>query len=240
MNSRHSMYTMLLLLTLPLRPLASSQNAGMNPSRGRFQILHSFQGGTDGLDPAAGLIADGAGNFYSTTSFGGGGCAGGGCGTVFKIDKAGNETVLYVFTGGSDGKYPSASLVKDASGNLYGTAGGGSHNNGTVFKLDASGNFTVLYAFAGGADGGGFISALIRDLAGNLYGTTSTGGDLKCRSANVPGCGTVFKLGTDGRETVLYTFVGGAHGANPQASVVPRRGWQFLWHNFLRRQPHLL
>ncbi len=219
MKSSCSMSTMLLLLTLALRPLASPQNAGTNQPRGRFQILHSFQGGTDGLDPGAGLIADAAGNFYSTTSGGGGVCGGGGCGTVFRVDQAGNETVLYAFTGGTDGIYPSTGLVQDASGALSGTASGGAHNAGTVFKLDASGNFTTLYAFTGGADGGG-PSALIRDSAGTLYGTTSVGGDLRCQSLNAPGCGTVFKLGTDGQETVLYTFVGGSHGATPQASLV--------------------
>ena len=79
----------------------------------------------DGDFPVSGLIADAAGNLYSTT--GGGGntsapnCVFNGCGVVFKLDRSGNETVLYTFTGGADGSGPSAGLVRDAAGNLYGT-----------------------------------------------------------------------------------------------------------------------
>jgi len=104
-------------------------------TKGAETVLHSFKGGSDGTYPAAGLI-DVAGTLYGTT--GGAGsvssCAGG-CGTVFKITTEGAETVLYSFAGGSDGNYPSASLI-DLGGTLYGTtAYGGASNNGTVFKL---------------------------------------------------------------------------------------------------------
>jgi uncharacterized repeat protein (TIGR03803 family) len=83
-----------------------------------------------------GLVLDAEGNLYGTTYIGGtGGCFDGtsyGCGTVFKLDKNGSETVVYSFTGGTDGAYPSGSLARDEAGNLYGTNGGG---NGVVFKL---------------------------------------------------------------------------------------------------------
>jgi uncharacterized repeat protein (TIGR03803 family) len=52
---------------------------------------------------------------------------------VFKIDPSGKETVLYSFTGGADGKYPTSSLVLDSAGNLYGTTimgGTGCNGNG--------------------------------------------------------------------------------------------------------------
>lgn len=94
-------------------------------------------------------------------------------------------TALYTFTGGADGGYPSAGLVPDAAGNLYGTTSeGGSlsgcspYGCGLVFKLDPTGNETVLYTFTGWADGSGPCAGLVRDAAGNLYGTTFEGGDL--------------------------------------------------------------
>ena len=96
----------------------------LDPS-GNETVLYSFTGGADGAIPEAGLIRDAAGNLYGTTSEGGntsGSCAGyGGCGVVFKLDAAGNETVLYTFTGGADGLWPYAGLIRDAAGNLYGT-----------------------------------------------------------------------------------------------------------------------
>ena len=66
---------------------------------------------------------DGAGNLYGTTYFGGAyqNCNGDGCGTVFKLDAAGNETVLHSFTNGADGGFPVAGVVMDKQGNLYGT-----------------------------------------------------------------------------------------------------------------------
>ena len=80
-------------------------------------VLYSFTGGSDGRKPVAGLIADGSGNLYGTTEFGGAS----GNGVVFKLSPGGTETVLYSFTGGSDGGIPRAGLIADRSGNLYGT-----------------------------------------------------------------------------------------------------------------------
>src|SRR5579863_8293 len=223
-------------LLLAVQPLSVSQQLAHRSSQAQFQILHSFQGGRDGLDPGAGLISDAAGNFYGTTSGGGAVCAGGGCGTVFKVDKPGNVTVLYAFTGGTDGEYPSTGFVRDTDGTLYGTASGGADKAGTVFKLDASGKFTLLYTFPGGA-AGSFPSSLILDSAGNLYGTTSNGGDLSCGPSYAPGCGTVFRLGTDGQETVLYTFVGGSGGASPQAGLVRDAAGNFYGTTFYGGNP---
>ena len=71
----------------------------------------------------------------------------------------------------------------------------------------------MLYSFTGGADGGSPYAGVIRDAAGNLYGTTLYGG-------SYAGCGVVFKVDTAGHETVLYSFTGGADGANPYAGVI--------------------
>jgi uncharacterized repeat protein (TIGR03803 family) len=160
-------------------------------------VLHSFNG-TDGADPEAGLIQDAAGNFYGTTSRGGALDKG----IAFKLDTSGQETVLHSFTGGADGGTPSASLLLDASGNLYGTTSGGgdltcgtSTGCGTVFKIDMLGNETVLHSFNGKADGSSPTAGVVMDAAGNLYGTALLGGDFSCRQE---GCGTVFILGAVG------------------------------------------
>jgi uncharacterized repeat protein (TIGR03803 family) len=76
-------------------------------------------------------VRDSEGNLYGTTAAG----ARWNCGTVFKVDKTGKETLLYVFTGGSDGASPYAGLVQDAQGNLYGTTTGSFGTGGTVFKI---------------------------------------------------------------------------------------------------------
>src|SRR5579863_9869559 len=89
-----------------------------------FGLVHSFSGPPDGAAPTAGLVTDAAGNFYGTTAFGGiNNCSSMGevgCGTVFKLDSSGNETVLHRFSG-ADGAFPAAGLLLDTAGNLYGT-----------------------------------------------------------------------------------------------------------------------
>ncbi len=190
---------------------------------GRETGLYVFTGGSDGFQPYSAVVADHNGDLYGTTLEGGNdNCQGEGCGTVFRVSaRTGRETVLYRFTGLTDGAFPNA-VLRDASGNLYGTtqSGGTSHLYGTVFKVDTTGRETVLYNFMGGTDGGGPAAGLIADASGNLYGTTEFGGDLSCSRYNIPGCGTVFKLDTAGRETVLYRFTGGADGLYPVAPLV--------------------
>jgi uncharacterized repeat protein (TIGR03803 family) len=139
---------------------------------GKETVLYSFKGKSDGKTPMAGLIRDAAGNFYGTTEFGGAS----GAGVVFKLDAAGTETVLYPFTGGSDGANPIASLIRDPAGNLYGTTlHGGASGVGVVFSLDLTGKQTVLHSF--NKKDGEFPSApLFRDAHGNLYGTAEGGG----------------------------------------------------------------
>jgi uncharacterized repeat protein (TIGR03803 family) len=104
-------------------------------SAGVATALHGFPGPPDGFGPR-GLVLDQAGNLFGTTFEGGtGSCTAGnppvqvGCGTIFEIDAAGNETVLYSFTGQADGESPVTSLILDAAGNFYGTT------SSTVFKM---------------------------------------------------------------------------------------------------------
>jgi uncharacterized repeat protein (TIGR03803 family) len=181
----------------------------VDPS-GKGTILHTFTGKPDGAIPVAGLIRDASGNLYGTTYFGGSA----GKGTVFKLDTASNETVLYSFTGNNgDGAQPYSGLIRDASGNLYGTTYfGGLAGKGTVFKLDTAGKLTVLHSFTDRPDGASPVASLVMDASGNLYGTTGYGG--------ATGKGTVFKLDTAGKLTVLHSFAGGLDGENPAANLI--------------------
>lgn len=206
---------------------SSSTGSGSNGQSYTESVLYSFAGVPDGANPySAGLVLDAQGNLYGATVSGGdASCTGNigttGCGTVFKLNPAGQETILHTFTGSPGGEVPYAGLVLDSQGNLYGTtAGGGVHNNGgTVFKVDATGNETILYSFCAAGvypyfctDGNGPEAGLVLDPQGNLYGTTAGGG--------ASGNGTVFKLSTAGVQTVLHSFTGsGGDGAMPFSSL---------------------
>jgi uncharacterized repeat protein (TIGR03803 family) len=196
----------LAILLLPAVVATPSAEAQAHPT---FRTLYAFTGGKDGQYPHGGLVRDAVGTFYGTTVSGGfSRCRS--CGTVFKLSKTGKETVLHRFPGTQyDGLNPPAGLVRDKAGNLYGTTyGGGTTGNGTVFKVEKTGKKTVLHSFTGTPDDGRQPQAgLVRDAAGNLYGTTTGGGPSNA--------GTVFKLDTTGKETVLYSFTGESTGSSP-------------------------
>jgi uncharacterized repeat protein (TIGR03803 family) len=176
-----------------------------------------------------GLVFGKKGVLYGVASGGGTGL-----GSVFELRPpagaggAWSERTIYAFTGGAGGENPAyegASLTFDASGNLYGVAGGGTYTEGVVFELSppASGNTwteTVLHTFGPPPtmDGAGPLCRLGFDAAGNLYGTTAAGGDTNSY-------GTVFELsppsapGDPWTETILYEF-NGDDGYNPRAGVV--------------------
>ncbi|HXM42776.1 MAG TPA: choice-of-anchor tandem repeat GloVer-containing protein [Bryobacteraceae bacterium] len=176
---------------------------------GNYAVLYSFAGGTDGANPLAGVTLDSSGSLYGTTNNGGEG----GFGVVFKLNTAGQETVLHSFTGGADGEYPNGGVIVDPYGNLYGTTTyGGAANAGVVYKVDAAGQYSVLHSFNyGDSDGANPYAGVIFDSAGNLYGTTYSGGAV--------GAGIVYKLNAAGQETVLHSFAW-ADGACPSAGVV--------------------
>jgi len=190
---------------------------------GTESVKYAFAGGSDGAGPDGGLIADGVGDFYGTTS--GGGNANDG--TVFEFSAGGAESILYAFKGGtSDGIEPAGGLALDKKGNLYGTTvfGGngtpcGSAGCGTVFKVTPGGSESVLHAFQGGSDGAEPGGGVIRDANGNLYGTTGGGGNTDNICPPI-GCGTVFKIAPDGTESVLYAFQAGNDGVAPAAGLV--------------------
>jgi len=203
-------------------------------SAGSETPLHAFTGVPDGSFPESSLsefggsqvVRDSAGNLYGTTASGGSvSCA---CGTVFKVDSAGHETVLYDFSGQPDGSQP-GNVVMDNAGNLYGTTlAGGVSGNGTVFKVDTSGHETVLYSFTGAQshDGSAPIG-LVLDSSGSLYGVTRSGGSSSnCPSNGNGGCGTFFKLDSTGHETLLYSFKGlpSADGLSPANLMIDSAG----------------
>ena len=176
---------------------------------GNETVLHNFMGGADGASPYAGLIRDAASNLYGTAVYGGASNAG----VVYKVDTAGNETVLYSFSGELDGGYPYAGVMRDEAGNLFGTTfRGGASGAGVVYRVDSAGHEGVLYSFSGGADGGYPYAGVTSDPAGNLYGSTLSGGAWNS--------GVVYKVDRSGNETVLYSFAGGAEGAGNYDGVI--------------------
>ncbi len=168
------------------------------------------------------MVFDGTGNLYGTTSSGGttfGPVCPDGCGVIFELSPGSGgqwtEKVLHQFcseTGCADGANPTAGLILDASGNLYGTTlnGGAPYDYGTVFELtpaDDQWTETVLHAFEGGQeDGYNPHAGVVQDKSGSLYGTTESGYETLSGVNN----GTVFKLtpaaGGQWAESVIYGF----------------------------------
>lgn len=197
------------------------------------KVLYSFKSGADGANPSGGLLLDEKGTAYGTTYRGGGSpnchnSLGTGCGTVFKLTptnkgRVWGEKILHRFSG-DDGGLPNGSLVVDAKGDLYGTAGGGTSKWGVVFRLTPSPRKsgwaeTVLYDFKPhDKDGVLPMAGLTFDTSGNLYGTTnaSDGGVY----------GAVFRLkppgGKGGEWTIsaIYGFPGAPDGRAPGATLV--------------------
>lgn len=173
------------------------------PAGAQFSNVASFNG-TDGSYPQYGPLVQGRdGNFYGTTSVGGGN----GYGEVFKVTAAGAVTVIYSFcslSDCSDGANPAGGVVLGTDGNFYGmTAQGGDSNGcnfpygcGTIYKVTSSGKLTTLYTFTTLSPGAGSVSGLAEGNDGNFYGTTA--GDL--------GDGTIFKITPKGVLTALHTF----------------------------------
>jgi uncharacterized repeat protein (TIGR03803 family) len=181
------------------------------------KLVYSFAGLGDGADPATSLTFDGAGNGYGTTVVGGSGY-----GTVFELKRLSGgkfqETVLYSFSGGADGKNPYGGVIFDGAGNLYGTTVSGGSGGvcsgdgcGVVFELTNNGGIwteSVLYNFTGGNDGSGPGGGVVFDKSGNLYGTTPDGGEFSQ--------GVVYELSLQGstwKQTVIHAFTGGNDGA---------------------------
>ena len=164
------------------------------------KVLYSFTGGADGANPTGPLVMDAAGNLYGTAP--GGGASN--LGVVFElVNSSGTytETVLHTFTTFPDA-IPTGGLVRDATGNLYGTT------FSTVFELvNSSGTYTekVLDSV------NNIVGGVLIDTAGNLYFSTSFGNGSVLELVNSSGTYT---------QKVLYSFTGGADGANPDSGLL--------------------
>jgi hypothetical protein len=193
-------------------------------------VLYHFQGLTDGAYPVGGLISDAQGNFYGTSDY-----------TVFELSPPAQSggtwtfALLHEFTGGTtDGTSSHSGLVRDASGNLYGTtlSGGyegngycGSIGCGTVFEVSppalkgGAWSEQVIHYFGMGNDGFNPEAGLALDAAGNLYGTTFSGG--------TPGGGMAFRLSLPSQsggawtEEIIHSFgYTTSDGAAPVATMI--------------------
>jgi len=188
--------------------------------------LYGFTAGSDGDVPLSRVVFGPDGALYGTTFYGGTGCQGNGCGTIYRLAPPANicrsvscpwtETILHRFDG-ADGARPVGDIVFDRSGNIYGTTEeGGTNNFGTVFQLTHSSGQWVLntlfsFSFVNGTSP---QTGVILDPAGNLYGSTSGGGN---------GEGVIFELSPSGSgwtDTTLYAFHDGLDGGTPDGGLV--------------------
>lgn len=204
-----------------------------------FTVLHTLNGGSDGNLLVNGLTRDRQGNLYGTAFYGGlNNCVDNyGCGTVFKLSRHGagwTFSVLYAFTGLSDGAWPAAPVTIAADGSVYGTTSGGGSNTcnegfgcGTVFRLQPPPTIcravscpwskTTLYEFNFGTDGA-YPNAVTVDQSGNVYGT----------SANTDGNrdntrGSVWELSPSGQSwtfNVIHEFTDAEGAGWPLGAVV--------------------
>ena len=154
-------------------------------------VLYTFTGGADGRSPAGSVVIDKSGALYGVTSVGGNTlCPQQTCGVAYKVSppaagqSAWTETVVYAFNNAPDAYSPGGPLTFDPSGNLFGTAGGGSDNTGAVFELSppAAGQTawteSIFYSFPSNyQDGVGPSGGVHRDAAGDFFGVTQGGGD---------------------------------------------------------------
>jgi uncharacterized repeat protein (TIGR03803 family) len=176
-------------------------------------LIYQFGEGP-GYHPYAGVAFDDNGNLYGTTPYGGSADSG----LAYELTPSNGSwspTILYNFLLHSDGGQPSAGLLPDNAGDLYGATGtGGPDGGGTVFELSPMGldwNLTVLHSFESPAKP---FANLAMDAAGNLYGTTTDGGVFRH--------GNVFKLTRRGDSwiyTSLYDFTGDSDGSSPYGAV---------------------
>jgi len=173
-------------------------------TNGTYTVLRSLNSATDGGNSYSSLTQGKDGALYGMTYNGGTYSQG----TIFKITTAGTFKVLRHLQG-IDGSYPDRNdLVSAADGNLYGIIRNGGNNGvGVIYKLSTTGTFTIIKHLDYRADGGRPYGNLVQGPDGMLYGTTSQGG--------INGFGTIFKITTAGKLTLLYSLDNTKDGSNP-------------------------
>ncbi len=164
---------------------------------GALTILHSFSlADGKGIFPNGPLVHAADGFFYGTTREGGGG--------VFRVDVAGNLTLLHAIT---DSAQLLAGLIQGADGAFYGTTDG---PPGTVFRIDAAGSYSVVNRFDG-PGGYGLNQRLLQANDGFFYGTAPQGGLLDFQA------GDLFRLTAVSDLRVLHSFT----QTDSSAGVIP-------------------
>jgi hypothetical protein len=204
-----------------------------------YTLLQSFTGDQNGGRPT-GLMAGPAGSLIGETIQGGNAACGAGCGLIFQLSPPTGgqtlwtETILYGFTGGTDGAYPRDGLVPDGQGNLFGTtvssglcSDGGC---GTVFELSppamgqTAWTLTTLYTFADHKSGYYPAGKLLPDQSGGFYGITWGGGN-QGKVCYYEGCGTVYHLtpprkkAEAWKKTTIYQFTAYPDGQTPYTTL---------------------
>jgi uncharacterized repeat protein (TIGR03803 family) len=172
-------------------------------STGALVTLADFGGdSTLGSSPSGGLVMDAGGDIFGTTSGGGTG----GDGTVFEWVKSTRRLVTLASFDGSNGASPYGGVVRDTSGNLFGTTygGTGADASGTLYEwVQSSGSLVTLAAFSGGHAGyslnQGLNAGLVQDSSGDLFGVTDT-----ANSASV--YGSLFEWSSTGGLVILSGF----------------------------------
>ena len=187
-------------------------------------VIHKFTGSPDGTTPLGALVADAGGNLYGAAPEGGS-CTVStrGCGVVFKLSPpatqggAWTETILYTFTGGSDGANPNGTLIFDKQGNLFGG------RNGGIFELSPPATQGGAWTETNLPSPGSQQGSKLLFYGGNFYGVTQDGG-----SANL---GTAFILkppsivGGTWKYRIIHNFgVVSGDGTHPVAGLVVRSG----------------
>jgi probable HAF family extracellular repeat protein/uncharacterized repeat protein (TIGR03803 family)/YVTN family beta-propeller protein len=149
---------------------------------GRITKIHEMDPTTEGLKPRYGLMQGADGYFYGTTD----GPSMFGPATLFRMDSAGQVTVLHAFD--PAGGAPSGRLMQAPDGYLYGMTSfpGG----GTIYRSTTSGAMSVLHTF--GLDQSTVSSGLVLADNGFFYGKTNSG--------------SVFKMDATGAFSVVHDF----------------------------------
>ena len=169
---------------------------------GALTTVYNFTGGSDGANPASGLVQLGDGSFDGTTTGGGSNY-----GTIFNAGVSTTESILVPFTS-YNGASPTAPPVEGSDGNLYGvTSSGGENGHGSVYQLTPTGTLNSLYSFTGSDDGSSPAGALVEGPDGSFYGATGSGG--------AQAAGTIFKVTSAGALTTLYSLNGASDGGSP-------------------------
>jgi uncharacterized repeat protein (TIGR03803 family) len=195
--------------------LTQSGVAQVATSSSGFKTILLFDR-SNGCAPYAGPVARKT-TLYGTTTCGGRF----GNGEVYRLASDGKVHIVHSFS--SDATWPYAPVIAVGK-TLYGTAAaGGTHSKGTVYSLDVSGKEEWVYSFKGPPDGANPHAGLI-DVDGTLYGTTLEGGTGSNCWYYSSGCGTVFKITPDGKESLVYSFQGGNDGFAPWAGLAAVNG----------------